>query len=106
MSILDWRISPWLRKLIFVGGNLAAGLIVISGLVMPIQEYFSARNTQIVEQRALLARLLSIAALEPNIQTAAREIAEETKRGEFVVGPNEGVATADLQTQLKSKTEQ
>jgi len=43
--------------------------------------------------------------LEADFSLEAREIAEETKRGEFVVGPNEGVATADLQTQLKSKTE-
>lgn len=106
MTILEWRDSPWLRRAIFVVGNLAAAAVLAVGLIMPVHEFFSERDSHIAEQRALLTRLTTIADQEPQVQAAARQIAEQAKRGEFVVGSNEGVVNAELQTRLKAKTEQ
>ena len=106
MTTQDWRQHPWLRKLAFLGGNLAAAAVMVLGSLLPIQEFFSERDLRIARQQALLSRLQSIASQETDIQAAARNLAEETKRGEFIVGPNEGVINADLQTKLKMKVQQ
>jgi Type II secretion system (T2SS), protein M subtype b len=106
MRITDRSQRPWLRKLMFIGGNLAAAAVMAWGLVMPIHDFFAERSSQISDQRALLGRLQAIATLNQAVEAASRQIADEAKRGELAVGANEGVVTADLQTQLKVKTEQ
>lgn len=106
MNIQEWRTNPWLRRAVFLALNLAAGLVIYGLVVAPIRAFFSDRDTFIAEQGALLARLTSIAAQEANVQAAARQVAEQAKRGELLVGPNESVINADLQTRLKTVAEQ
>jgi|SRR5262249_11509953 len=106
MITLDRRDKPWLRRAIFIAATMSAAAILYSGVIAPIQEFFSSRESLILEQRELLTRLQSIAGREPEVEAAARDLAEHAKRGEFVVGPNEGVVNADLQTRLKAKAEQ
>jgi Type II secretion system (T2SS), protein M subtype b len=106
MTIQSWNNTQWLRRAIFVLGNLAAALVLYLGVILPIQGFFSVRQSHISEQRALLTRLRSIAEQASQVQAASLQIAEQAKRGEFVAGSNEGVINADLQTRLKAKAEQ
>jgi general secretion pathway protein M len=98
-----WRERPWLRRLAFVDGNFAVALMIVAFLVMPVQAFFAERRAQIADQRALLARFAAIAAQQPRAQAAAQEA--EAQVGEFLVGTNEGVIVADLQTRLKAMAE-
>jgi hypothetical protein len=90
----------------FLAINLAIGLALYCVVIAPIFAFFSDREAFIAEQRALLARLTAIARQGPKVQEAARETAEQAKRGELLMGPNEGVINADLQTRLKTMAEQ
>lgn len=106
MISVDWIHDRRLRRAMFVALNLAVGLAVYALFVMPVADFFSARDARIAEQRLLLARLTAIAQREPAVQAAARETTEQLKRGELLIGPNEGVINADLQTRIKTITEQ
>jgi hypothetical protein len=106
MTVQAWRNSQWLRRAIFVFGHLAAALVLYLAFLLPVHDFFSARESYISEQRALLSRLTSIVEQEAQVQTASRQIAEQAKRGEFIAGSNEGVINAELQSRLKAKAEQ
>ena len=90
----------------FLAANLAVILISFALFVAPVLDFFLDRDAYVAQQRVLLARLTAIVAREPSVQAATRKAAEEPKRGEFLVGPNEGVINADLQTRLKTMAEQ
>jgi hypothetical protein len=98
----DWLRNRSLRKATFLAVNLVAGLALYGLVVAPVWALFSARDATIADQRVLLARLAAMAGQEPNVQAAARDTAEELKRGELLIGPNDGVINADLQTRLKT----
>lgn len=100
-----WRDRPWLRRAAFVAGNAVVALAVISFLVLPVRAFFAERDARIASQRALLARLSAIAAQEGRVQAVARETDARVEHGEFLLGTNEGVIVADLQTRLKSMAE-
>jgi general secretion pathway protein M len=100
-----WRDRPWLRRAAVLAGNLAAALAVLTLLVMPVRDFFAERDERIATQRALLARLTAIAAQESRVQAVAREADAQVEHGEFLVGTNEGVIVADLQTRLKAIAE-
>jgi general secretion pathway protein M len=106
MITADWMHDRRLRRAMFVALNLAAGFGMFALFIMPVDDLLSARDARIAEQRLLLARLTAIARREPAVQAAARETAEQLKRGELLIGPNEGVINADLQTRIKTITEQ
>jgi hypothetical protein len=97
----NWHDDVRLRAAAFIFLNIAAGLASYALLVGPIYDLFVSRETYIVDQYALLARLTSIAAQEPKVQAIVRETSVQLKGGEFLVGPDEGVINADLQTRLK-----
>jgi len=103
--IEDWSDRAWLRRAIFLGINLAAGLAIFSLVVEPIHAFLADRDAEIARQSELLARLRAVAAREADIQALARQSAAGIDRGEFLVGPNEGVASAGLQARLKTMTE-
>jgi|HubBroStandDraft_6_1064221.scaffolds.fasta_scaffold248584_2 hypothetical protein len=100
-----WRDQPWLRRAAFLAGNLAAALAVAALLVMPVHGFFAERDDRIAGQRTLLARLTAVAAQESRVTAVARETDAQAEHGEFLVGPNEGVVVADLQTRLKAIAE-
>jgi general secretion pathway protein M len=100
-----WRERPWLRRAAFVGGNVAAVLAVVGFLVMPVQAFFAECDAKIVNQRTLLARFAAVAAQQTRVEAAAREADAQVETGEFLVGTNEGVIVADLQTRLKGMAE-
>jgi general secretion pathway protein M len=100
-----WRERPWLRRAAFVAGNLVAALALVALFVVPVRDFFAERDARIASQRTLLSRLSAIAAQESRVQAAAREAAAQVEHGEFLVGTNEGVIVADLQTRLKTMAE-
>jgi hypothetical protein len=100
-----WRERPWLRRSAFVAGNVAAALAVVAFAVLPVREFFAERDARIASQRTLLSRLSAIAAQQPRVQAAAREADAQVEHGEFLIGTNEGVIVADLQTRLKAMAE-
>jgi general secretion pathway protein M len=100
-----WRERPWLRRSAFIGGNVAAALAVAGFLVMPVQAFFAERDAQIASQRTLLARFAAVAGQQTRVEAAARAADTQVENGEFLVGTNEGVIVADLQTRLKAMAE-
>jgi general secretion pathway protein M len=100
-----WRERPWLRGFAFVAGNFTAALMIAAFVVMPVQAFFAERRAQIADQRTLLARFAAIVAQQPRVQAAAQEADAQVDHGEFLVGTNEGVIVADLQTRLKAMAE-
>jgi general secretion pathway protein M len=100
-----WRERPWLRRWAFVAGNFAVALMIAAFVVMPVEAFFAERDAQIAGQRTLLARFAAIAAQQPRVQAAAQEADAQVEHGEFLVGTNEGVIVADLQTRLKATAE-
>jgi hypothetical protein len=91
--------------LAFVAGNFAVALVIVAFVVMPVQTFFAERQAQIADQRTLLARFAAIAAQQPRVQAAAQEADAPVEHGEFLIGTNEGVIVADLQTRLKTMAE-
>jgi len=100
-----WRGRPWLRRAAFVAGNVVIVLTVVALVAMPVQAFFAERAAQIASQRTLLARFAAIAAQQSRVQAAAQEADTQVENGEFLVGTNEGVIVADLQTRLKTMAE-
>lgn len=102
MMFAQLRDSIWLRRLAFAVAHLAVGFAVLNLVILPIHLFFADRDTQIINQRALLGRLSAIA----NQEAAVRGLANQTEANddptEFLRGPNEGVISADLQTKLKA----
>lgn len=97
------RPSPAVRHAIFVAANLMLCTVIAVFVVLPTRDVFAERNAHIAEQRTLLARLTSIAAQEHNVQVVAKQAAE--MRDDVLVGPNDGVVNAGLQTRLKTMAE-
>jgi hypothetical protein len=98
-----WHDSAWLRRLAFVAGNLAAGLVILFACVLPMRDLFAERDRQIIEQRTTLARFRAVADQDTIVQAAAGKSA--ASQGEFLIGKTEGVISADLQTRLKAMAE-
>jgi hypothetical protein len=102
---IAWRERPWMRRSMFVAGNVAAALAIIAFLILPVRGFFAERDAQVASQRALLARFTATAAQQTWVQAAAHEADAQVENGEFLVGTNEGVIVADLQTRLKAMAE-
>ena len=93
------------RRTIFLFVNAALALPLVVFVVLPLHGFFSDRDEQIAERRAVLARLTAIAAQEANVQAIASDTNAQIRGDEFLSGPNENVISADLQTRLKAMTE-
>jgi hypothetical protein len=98
-----WQSSRWLRGLVFAGANVAAGLLVVNLVIAPVRDGLAVRDALITEQRTMLARFKVLAAQETAVEAAAKQASPDT--GEYLVGSNEGVISADLQTRLKGMVE-
>lgn len=101
---MNWlRQHPNARRLGFIAGNLALCALIVTCVVQPIGEFFSERDALISERKIFLARLTAIASQTDRVSSVARQAAGQ--RGEFLVGPNDGVINADLQSRLKGMAE-
>src|SRR4051812_47045149 len=93
------------RQAPFVLGNLVACAVIVAVIVMPIYSFFSDRDDRIEERGKVLARLTAVASQAANVQSIVSDTKEQMQGGEFLVGPNENVINADLQTKLRTMTE-
>jgi hypothetical protein len=93
------------RGALFVLGNLAVCAVIVGALVMPTYAFFADRDSRISDKRKVLARLSAIAAQAASVQSIASDTSAQMRGGEFLIGPNENVISADLQTRLKAITE-
>jgi len=99
------RYLKFRRRAIFLLVNVALALPLVVLVVLPLLGFFSERDGQIAERRAVLARLTAIASQEANVQAIASDTNAQIRGDEFLNGPNENVISADLQTRLKAMTE-
>jgi len=58
--IENWHNKPWLRRTVFVGGNLIMAMTVLTFIVWPVQPFFAARDTGITRRAEILARTRAI----------------------------------------------
>lgn len=100
-----FRSTQFRRRALFVVGNLVICAAIVGFVVLPVYALFADRETRIEEQRKVLARLAAIAAQAANVQSIASETKAQMQGGEFLVGSNENVVSADLQTKLKAMAE-
>lgn len=98
-----WQLNRWPRRLAFLAGNLAVALVIAFACILPVRDFFADRDQQIVEQRMMLSRFKAVADQEATVHAASRQTAAD--HAEFLVGRNEGVISADLQTRLKGIAE-
>jgi hypothetical protein len=100
-----WQDVWWIRRVVFLGLNLAAGLAVFILIAHPIYALFAERDAQIAMLSEMLARMNAIANRKSDVERLARQVDAEGNLGEFLAGANEGVANAALQARLKTMTE-
>lgn len=93
------------RRALFVLGNVVICGAIVGFVVLPVYALFADRESRIEEQRKVLMRLAAIAAQGANVQSIVSDTKAQMQGGEFLVGPNENVVSADLQTKLKAMAE-
>jgi general secretion pathway protein M len=93
------------RHALFVLANLVLCALIVEVIVMPIFTFFADRDGRIEEQRRVLARFSAIAAQAANVQSIVSDTKAQMLGDEFLVGSNENVISADLQTKLKALTD-
>jgi hypothetical protein len=101
---LDWK-DRRVRGAVFVVMHLAALATIVELVVLPIREFFADRDARIADQRIQLARFEGIASQAANVGGMAHHVDPEAQKGEFLVGPSDGLIGAELQTRLKGFTE-
>ena len=100
----QWQKNVWLRRGLFALVNAAALSGFLCVFVWPIQAFFTDRDAQISQQRAILVRLNAIAAQRATVADLAAQSASNGS-AEFLQGGNDGVAAANLQTLVKGMVE-
>jgi hypothetical protein len=99
MRTEPWMQSPLVRRTLFVGATLLPVFTLLIGVVLPIKDGIQAGEAEILRQAEMLARLKGIAAYKPTQPSAP---AVEIAANEYLPGPNDGVAVANLQARLRS----
>jgi hypothetical protein len=98
-----WLNAPLPRRVLFLLGNLAAGLAIVYACVVPASELFADRDREIARQRLTLARLQAVAARGASVEPAAKPA--PVPGAEFLTGKADGAIGAELQTRLKTMVE-
>jgi general secretion pathway protein M len=98
-----WLQTPLLRRILFVLGNLAAGLAIVLACIVPVRDLLAERDRVILQQKTTLARLEAVAARETPRPAEDKETVPGA--GEFLTGKTDGIISADLHTRLKSMIE-
>jgi hypothetical protein len=102
--IRAWPGAPLTRRLLFLLGNLAAGLAIVYACVVPVSGLLADRDREIARQRLILARLqAAVAAREASVPSAAKRA--PVGEAEFLTGKTDGAIGAGLQTRLKGMVE-
>jgi hypothetical protein len=86
------------RRTVFAAVTLAPIIAIFGLIIQPLRDHFAGQDAQIARQSEILARLKAIAAYRPKPGSAAPT---PSTKGEYLTGPNEGVASANLQARLK-----
>jgi general secretion pathway protein M len=102
---LGWRLDKRMRRVLFLAAHLAAFIIFVGFVVLPIHDFFADRDNRIAEQRVLLARLEAVAAQDASVKSMAQQAEAQVQQGEFLIGSSEGLVNANLQTRLKGFSE-
>jgi hypothetical protein len=100
-----WQDAPWIRRLMFLGLNLAVFLAVFIVVIHPLYAVFGERDAEIAMIRETLARMNAVANRNSDVEALAHQVDAEGDLGEFLAGANEGVVNAALQARLKTTTE-
>jgi hypothetical protein len=100
----QWQKNVWLRRSLFALVNAAALSGFLCVFFWPIQAFFTDRDAQILQQRAILARLNAIVAQRATVADLTAQSASDGST-EFLQGGNDGVAAANLQTLIKGMVE-
>jgi hypothetical protein len=100
----QWQKNVWLRRSLFALVNAAALSGFLCVFFWPIQAFFTDRDAQILQQRAILARLNAIVAQRATVANLTAQSASDGST-EFLQGGNDGVAAANLQTLIKGMVE-
>lgn len=95
---LHWNNRPIIRRPIFWAATLTPVLMVLILIVLPLQAVLAERDAEIAQKTEMLGRLTAIADYQPRVVAADR--LAETK-DEYLTGPSQGVAIANLQARLK-----
>jgi hypothetical protein len=91
------RMSAPIRRVLFLAITLIPPAMILLAIIQPIQTLLAEQDAEIARQQERLARLRAIASY------TSESAGQSTKPGEeYIFGPNEGVASANLQTRLKS----
>jgi hypothetical protein len=99
MSIEPWMQTGFVRRALFISATLLPLALILFGIVLPIRDGVHEGEAELLRQSEILSRLKGIAAYEP---TEPPAFALENSVNEYLPGPNEGVAIANLQARLKS----
>jgi general secretion pathway protein M len=93
-----WRMSKTMSRIAALG--LLAGVLVILlfWVALPIMQRFQDLAQAIDEQRRQLDQYTAMAAQQASVRTFEQRRQEELALGEFLVGENDLVAQANLQT--------
>lgn len=103
--IEKWQDVRWIRRVMFLGFNLAACLAVYFLVVHQISAVLAEQDAQIAMLSETLARMNAIASRRSDVDMLARQVDAEGDLGEFLAAANEGAANAALQARLKTMTE-
>jgi hypothetical protein len=98
-----WLQAPLARRILFLLGNLAVGMIVLTACILPISDLLADRELEIRHQQIVLARLQAVAARAAPVKAQGEGV--PLGEGEFLKGKADGVISADLQTRLKGMVE-
>lgn len=99
MTMKPWTQTAVIRRALFLGATLFPVLLALFGVILPIRDGGRDGEAEILRQSEMLARLKGIAAYKPAEKPAP---AAEAVANEYLPGPNEGVAIANLQARLKT----
>lgn len=97
--IPPWPQTALLRRLLFLLGNLAAGLALFFACVVPVRQLLADRDREILQLHMTLSRLREVTAREATVQSQAKRTV--LGQGEFLAGKTDGVIAAEMQARLK-----
>jgi len=98
----NWRDHPLVRRAMFFAATVAPVLAVVGLVILPVQELLAERDAAIDRDTQMLARLTAIAAYKPKLPPTASLV---DTSDDYLKGPSQGVATANLQARLKILSE-
>ena len=102
------RISARERRFIFAGAGVAAALLLLTGVALPLARRWIARETVYVTTRDQWARLAGLAAGVEQLSSArdTQRVAQGPEAARLVTGATPALAASDLQGLLQRFAEE